>query len=78
MKKKANRFQDDESGWNPKNPVKNKSTKNVKRKLFKEIEEEEDLDFSYKKRESLEDYFDDEEDRDIEDEEEIHGEDMER
>lgn len=69
MKRKKNFQQfDDDKVRSPKNPLKDKSTKNLKRSLFDEIEDEEDFDYYYKDDDKMEDYFDDDEEE-LEDEE---------
>jgi hypothetical protein len=81
MKRKKNFQQfDDDKVRSPKNPLKDKSTKNLKRSLFDEIEDEEDFDYYYKDDDDkMEDYFDDdEEELEDEEDEEDYDEDDDR
>ena len=55
---KKDELYSDESKKNKKNSLGNKA-KSQKKRFVEEIDEDEDIDFDFKKRESIEDYFED-------------------
>ena len=75
MKRKKNFQQfDDDKVRSHKKQLKDKSTKNLKRTLFDEIEDEEVFDYYRDDDERIEDFYDDEEE-DFDDEEDYEDDD---